>query len=181
MVADVRDFFLAGPPPGEPSLMSKKMESIDSKNAELYKGISEDYGRKEGSGTVPVLTIMLPKVGPTPLNAHDQLVLLGLKKGKATISLREMMVQTTKKNLMLARTLSDSHNAAAEASPDNDGFEESNQTLSNMALSCIDEDSNAQFPEVHVDESSNGSAAVAEERRPEQAMAILDIFDAPDQ
>jgi hypothetical protein len=44
---------------------------------------------------------MLPTVGPIPKHALAQLVKLGFGKGAATVVLREMMVQLTKKHHLI--------------------------------------------------------------------------------
>ena len=188
VIADVKNFFPAGPPPASPAAMSEKMTSIHTANQRKYASIAADYGRRESSSPVPVATILLPTVGPTPLFAHQQLVLLGFKKGAATKVLREMMVQTIKKNLLLAQTLSDAHTSAAAATPENDGFQESNQAFSlldeNSNPQLLDENSNPQLLDENsnpqlLDETSNGSAPVSDSQRSQQATNILQSLTVP--
>jgi hypothetical protein len=50
-----------------------------------------------------------------------------------------------------------------------------------QALSTIDEESKAQYSEVHVDESLHGSSKFPDSMREGQATAILDDSEAPDQ
>ena len=69
---------------------------VDARNVAKYQPIATSYQNKYGSAKV--ITIMLPTAGPVPMVTLEALKDCGIKAGKATSILRDMMVKVIKGN-----------------------------------------------------------------------------------
>jgi hypothetical protein len=78
------------------------MVRIDKQNRKKYRLIAKAYRRKYDGASVS--TLMIPTVGPIPLQAQTTLVELGFKKSMATKLLFEMSVKMVKENYRFAGT-----------------------------------------------------------------------------